>query len=223
MTCQKLLRLFWRELKMPLVMYASAVPVFTSPDPPKDPKEDQKLLFDTPTASQFTYDYLIKQSTVSAVNSASQALTVTYAAVEATSVEYRELLTRLIVLMNEATMHEVSNSHWDEIVRIRNEMQLKKQMLVKFIGYMEYVHKMAEAASEVSFLAGMDNLSSTLIQRIDDALMKIHGEEANNTQLENEYVRVQEESVKSHRKINQREDKPPDDVQFIDLDDLGEE
>ena len=62
---------------------------------------------------------------------------------------------------------------------------------------MDYVHKMAEAASEISFLAGMDNLSISLTQRIDDALGKIQTEKTNNTQLEEEYVRVQEESIKN--------------------------
>lgn len=62
---------------------------------------------------------------------------------------------------------------------------------------MDYVHKMAEAASEISFLAGQDNLSTSLTQRIDDALIKIQAEKTNNCQLEEEYTRVQEESIKS--------------------------
>lgn len=65
---------------------------------------------------------------------------------------------------------------------------------------MDYVHKMAEAASEISFLAGMDNLSSSLTQRIDDAVNKIQTEKTNNNNLEQEYVRVQEESIKKCKK-----------------------
>ena len=63
--------------------------MFTNPDPPKEPTIDQKLQFEPLNASHFSYDYLIKQSSVNAVNSASQVLTVTYTAIEATSREYR--------------------------------------------------------------------------------------------------------------------------------------
>jgi hypothetical protein len=61
---------------------------------------------------------------------------------------------------------------------------------------MDYVHKMSEAASEISFLAGMDNLSITLTQRIDDALIKIQAEKNSNSELEKEYIKVQKESIK---------------------------
>lgn len=63
--------------------------MFTNPDPPKDPDDDQKLQFEAPSPSNLSYDFLIKQSTINAVNSASQALTVTYSAIENTSREYR--------------------------------------------------------------------------------------------------------------------------------------
>jgi hypothetical protein len=60
--------------------------MFINPDPPKNPSIDQKLQFE---ASNLSYDYLLKQSTISAVNSASQTLTVTFTAIESTSKEYR--------------------------------------------------------------------------------------------------------------------------------------
>lgn len=39
------------------------------------------------------------------------------------------MLTRLIVLLNEAMMREVNDSHWDEVLEIRAQMQLKKKIL----------------------------------------------------------------------------------------------
>lgn len=63
--------------------------MFTNPEPPKEPKNDQKLQFDPQSALNLSYDYLIKQSTINAVNSASESLTVTYSAIETTSKEYR--------------------------------------------------------------------------------------------------------------------------------------
>lgn len=53
---------------------------------------------------------------------------------------YRDLLTRLIVLMNEALSHEVDDTHWDEVLETRYQMQMKKQMLsvIIFIQFKIY-------------------------------------------------------------------------------------
>lgn len=55
----------------------------------KKPSADQKLTLEQPDPKNLSFDYMIKQSTVDAVNTASQVLTVTYSAIEATSREYR--------------------------------------------------------------------------------------------------------------------------------------
>ncbi|XP_011504585.1 PREDICTED: uncharacterized protein LOC105367530 isoform X2 [Ceratosolen solmsi marchali] len=109
-----------------IVFYATT-PMFVHPHPPKKPNDDQKLQFE---ASNLSYDYLLKQSTINAVNSASEALTVTFTAIETTSKEYRELLTKLIILMNQAILQEVNDSHWDEILLLRSEIQEKKEIIV---------------------------------------------------------------------------------------------
>lgn len=64
-------------------------------------------------------------------------------------------------------------------------------------GYIEYVHKMAVAVSEISYLSGMDNLSFTLTQRIDDALRNIKKEINHIMVLEQEYCNVQKECIKN--------------------------
>lgn len=60
---------------------------------------------------------------------------------------------------------------------------------------MDYVHKMAVAASETTYLAGMDNLSTTLCQRIDDALTNMQKEIDSNKILEDEYCRIQQQCI----------------------------
>lgn len=60
---------------------------------------------------------------------------------------------------------------------------------------MDYVRKMAEAASEMTFLAGMDNLSTSLTIRIDDAVNRIQKEKMDTEQLEEEYILIQEKSI----------------------------
>ncbi|XP_033209683.1 uncharacterized protein LOC117168277 isoform X2 [Belonocnema kinseyi] len=138
---------------------------------------------------------MIKQSAIEAANSASTVLTVTYTAIEETSKEYRNLLVNLICLLQETQMVNASDYHWDRIVTTRLEMQKKKQALTQLVGYMEYVQKMAVAASEISFLSGMDNLSTTLCQRIDDAVNNVQKEVTQNQILEEEYTIVQEQCI----------------------------
>lgn len=67
---------------------------------------------------------------------------------------------------------------------------------------MDYVHKMAVAASELSFLSGMDSLSSSLCQRIDDALGNVRMEIESNMELEKVYRRVQEQCIKESKQTD---------------------
>lgn len=64
---------------------------------------------------------------------------------------------------------------------------------------MDYVHKMAVAASELSFLSGMDSLSSSLCQRIDDALNNVKTEVDSNLELEQAYRHIQEKCIKDSK------------------------
>ena len=66
---------------------------------------------------------MIQQSTIDAVNSATQSLTVTYTAIMKTSKEYKELLHELITLSRETLEFNVSDSHWDMIVELRSQVQ----------------------------------------------------------------------------------------------------
>lgn len=53
------------------------------------PNAEDRVQWEPPDFTKLTYDYMIKQSTVEAVNSITQSLTVTYTAIESTSIEYR--------------------------------------------------------------------------------------------------------------------------------------
>ncbi|XP_015127286.1 uncharacterized protein LOC107048574 [Diachasma alloeum] len=161
-------------------------------------KEEQRVKFEVKEFEKLSFDYLIKQSSIEAVNSASQALTVTYSAIESTSKEYRVLLGQLINLMEETMIFEVSDEHRDLIIEVRMEMQSKKEVLTQLLGYMEYVQKMAEAVTNVSFLAGMDNLSISLSERMEDAQKQKEREVRDNQKLETEYYKIQEQCVRQH-------------------------
>ncbi|XP_068967780.1 diablo homolog, mitochondrial-like [Bombus flavifrons] len=183
------------------VMYATSFTFVNQPETNK-PTENDKLQFEPVDVKKLTPEYMIQQSTIDAVNSATQSLTVTYTAIMKTSKEYKELLCELITLSRETLEFNVSDSHWDMIVELRSQVQSKKEILTKLTGYVEYVHKMAVAASELSYLSGLDNLSFTLTQRIDDAL-RIIKEEVNYIMiLEQEYCGVQKECIKNSSKIN---------------------
>ncbi|XP_046749666.1 uncharacterized protein LOC124413249 isoform X2 [Diprion similis] len=181
MACRQVLKAIIRRTWP--IMYASTT-LFVNSTSTQKPCADQKLTLEPPDSKTLSYDYMIKQSTIDAVNTASQVLTITYSAIESTSREYRNMLTKLIVLIRETLIYEVCDSHWDMIVEVRAEVQLKKDILT-----------MAVAASETTYLAGMDNLSTTLCQRIDDALINMQREIELNKVLEEEYCQVQQQCI----------------------------
>ncbi|XP_060818587.1 uncharacterized protein LOC132908537 [Bombus pascuorum] len=199
MSLRQLLRVLLKRASP--VMYATSFTFVNQPETNK-PTENDKLQFEPVDVKKLTPEYMIQQSTIDAVNSATQSLTVTYTAIIKTSKEYKELLSELITLSRETLEFNVSDSHWDMIVELRSQVQSKKEILTKLTGYIEYVHKMAVAASELSYLSGLDNLSFTLTQRIDDAL-RIIKEEVNHIMiLEQEYCGVQKECIKNSSKTN---------------------
>ncbi|XP_066587260.1 uncharacterized protein [Prorops nasuta] len=159
------------------------------------PTDEQKIQMDELNKSKLTYDQMIKQSTIDAVNSASQALTVTYTAIETTSKEYRLLLNKLISLIEETKTIAATDAQWDMIVEIRSEVDKKKAMLTRLISFMDYVQKMASAATEISFLSGMDNLSISLSERIENALRNVKREINSNEEVERAYRYTQQQSI----------------------------
>lgn len=64
---------------------------------------------------------------------------------------------------------------------------------------MDYVHKMAVASAGLSYMCGMDSLTSTLQQRIEDALGKVKAETDSNTELERTYWCIQEQCIKGSK------------------------
>ncbi|XP_043284199.1 uncharacterized protein [Venturia canescens] len=155
-----------------------------------------KIEWEPPDFSKFTYEHMIKKSTMDTVNSISEVLTITYTAIENTSDEYRHTLSMLMSLLKDTLAHRVGDSHWDLIVAARSEVQKKKRRITQLVAFMDYVQKMGVAATEASYMAGLDNLSLTLAQRMDDALNNMNREIKHNAVLELEYTMLQEECIR---------------------------
>lgn len=64
---------------------------------------------------------------------------------------------------------------------------------------MDYVHKMAVAASELSYLSGMDTLSNMLCERIENALNNVKIEIGKNLEAEKAYRYIQEQCIKDSK------------------------
>ncbi|XP_017883796.1 uncharacterized protein LOC108627203 isoform X1 [Ceratina calcarata] len=199
MSLRQLLRVLFKRASP--VLYATSY-TFVNPPDPRKPTMDDKLQFEPVDVKKLTPEYMIQQSTIDAVNSATQSLTVAYTAIMKTSSELKILLTQLICLSRETLEFNVTadESHWDMIVELRSKVQSKKELLTKLTGYVEYVHKMAVAASEISYLSGLDNLSISLTQRIDDALQNIKEEVNHIAILEQEYCDVQRACIENSNK-----------------------
>ncbi|XP_034941833.1 uncharacterized protein [Chelonus insularis] len=158
--------------------------------------EENVTKVDLQKFERLSYDSLIKQSTVDAVNSASQTLTVASSAFECTCKEYRLLLSKLINLIEDTLIYEVSDEHRDLIIAVRCDVNNKKKLLMELLGFMDYVQRMVEAVSIVSQSAGMDNLAMSLCERMDNALKYKEQELKSNTKLEKEYSYLQEKCAK---------------------------
>ncbi|KAL2739180.1 uncharacterized protein V1477_010569 [Vespula maculifrons] len=170
-------------------------PLFVNCSSQRESKITEEYKLKLPDVDTLTYNYMIKQSTLNAVNNASELLTITYAAIEAASVEYRTLLIKLINLYKDTIENEFADYHGDAIVQIRGETQDKKEMLTQLISFMQYVRKMADSATEICYTYGMNNLCSTLSQRVHDAIKNVEKEIYNNQELEKEYLCIQQECI----------------------------
>ncbi|XP_070160937.1 uncharacterized protein [Polyergus mexicanus] len=184
-------------------MYTSSV-LFTYCTSDK-PSTNKKIQFETLDMKKLTHEYMIKQSILDAVNSATQTLTVTFMAITDLSIEYRALLNKLISLLEETLTYNVNDEHWDLILKLRNEMYNKKEKLVKLSDSMEDVYKMAIAVHQLSSLYDMENLSNTLLQRIDDAKCKVKAEVDSNKQLEHAYWRMQGQCIEGSKERTEKQ------------------
>lgn len=64
---------------------------------------------------------------------------------------------------------------------------------------MEFVQKMAESVTNVSFLAGLDNLSISLSERMQDAQKHKDKQISDNQKLETEYLKMQQQCVRQRK------------------------
>jgi len=64
---------------------------------------------------------------------------------------------------------------------------------------------MAVASTELCYICGMDNLTDTLQQRIEDALNRVKAETNSNTELERAYWQIQEQCIKGSKKTTKEQ------------------
>lgn len=70
---------------------------------------------------------------------------------------------------------------------------------------MDYTHKMAVASAELCYMCGMDSLTGTLQQRIEDALNRVKAETDSNAELERAYWCIQEQCVKGSKETTEKQ------------------
>ncbi|XP_043257081.1 uncharacterized protein LOC122399992 isoform X1 [Colletes gigas] len=183
------------------VMYATSF-VFNNHSESKKPMPEDKLNLEPPDIKKLTIEYMIQQSTIDSINNATQTLTIVHMAVMRTSSEYKTLLNLLISLLRESLEYNLNDKHLDMIVEVRSKVQSEKEKLNKLTGYIQYVQNLAVAASDLSYLSGMDNLSFSLSQQLDDVLKRIKTEVDHIEMLEGEYCDIQEQCIRNSSKTN---------------------
>ncbi|XP_043257104.1 uncharacterized protein LOC122399992 isoform X2 [Colletes gigas] len=173
------------------VMYATSF-VFNNHSESKKPMPEDKLNLEPPDIKKLTIEYMIQQSTIDSINNATQTLTIVHMAVMRTSSEYKTLLNLLISLLRESLEYNLNDKHLDMIVEVRSKVQSEKEKL----------NNLAVAASDLSYLSGMDNLSFSLSQQLDDVLKRIKTEVDHIEMLEGEYCDIQEQCIRNSSKTN---------------------
>ncbi|XP_031825906.1 uncharacterized protein LOC116424098 isoform X2 [Nomia melanderi] len=185
-------------------LYATSF-IFNNQSETKRPTVEEKLNLEPPDIKKLTVEYMIQQSIVDSINNATQALNIAYMAVMRTSNEYKSLLCSLISLTKDTLEFHVNDEHWDLIVETRSEVQTKKEQLNKLTGYVQYVQKMAVAASDLSYLSGMDNLCFSLTKQIDDVFKSMQQESEFIATLEQEYCDIQEQCIRNSTNSDNKE------------------
>ncbi|KAF7992426.1 hypothetical protein HCN44_001751 [Aphidius gifuensis] len=187
-----------RMIRKNMISTVIGASIFTSFNEKTEfPKSDNKLKFEPINIEKLSFDYMIKQSTIDSVNSATQVITVTYSAIESTCNEYRQILSSLMHLMEDTQLYEVSDEHRDTMIALRSELQTKKKLLNQLIGYMENAQRMAESVTSLGYLSGMDSLSISLCERIDDAVRHKDHQLQENIKLEKQYYLLEEQIIKN--------------------------
>ncbi|KAI4497512.1 hypothetical protein M0802_007523 [Mischocyttarus mexicanus] len=169
-------------------------------------KEDTEIKEDTtklnlPDVKTLTYNYMIKQSTLKAINNASDLITTTFLAIETLSEEYRSSLLQLINLDKNYLESNMNESPSDDIVQIRLEVENKKNALMQLLMFMESIRKMADSTTEICYLYGMNNLCSSLSQRVEDAFKNIKKELYNNEKLLREFKYIEQQNMINDGKL----------------------
>ncbi|XP_076282393.1 uncharacterized protein LOC143209940 [Lasioglossum baleicum] len=186
-------------------MYAASF-LFENQSESKRPTVNDKLNLEPPDIKKLTVEYMIEHSIVGSINNATETLNIAYMAIMRISNEYKSSLNTLITLLNETLEYHVDDKHWDLIVEMRSEVQSKKEKLNKLTGYIQYVQRLVVAASDLSYLSDMDNLSCSLSMQAGNIKESIQKEITNIAVLEREYSDIQEKCIRHSNKEDS--DKP---------------
>lgn len=150
---------------------------------------------------EMTHEALIKQACTLTTNSSSQLLTQVLIAISDASQEYRKEISELMVLLDRNILL-ISNSDTnslndveDLIVEQRLIVDEQQRVLLELISFMSYVEKMVTSTAETAYLAGAEQSSTLMCERLNSALDKIAEECAANKRSEEELLRLQEEFV----------------------------
>lgn len=180
--------------------------IFENQSENKRPTVNDKLNLEPPDIKKLTVEHMIQHSIVGSINNATETLNIAYMAIMRISNEYKSLLNTLITLLNETLEYHVDDKHWDLIVETRSEVQSKKEKLNKLTGYIQYVQRLVVAASDLSYLSDMDNLSCSLSMQAENIEESIQKEMTNIAILEREYNDIQEKCIRNSNKEDS--DKP---------------
>lgn len=176
----------------------------------KEEKMNKKLQLPG-TLDELTHSSLIQRASTVLVDSTSQLLTRTVAAVIDYNESYRKSLDEMMILMEESI--QMSNSAeyqkqiWDVIVATRSELDNNKAALRDVESFMDYVIKLANDVAETSFLANAEYVSTAMCERLHAAEQVLSSEKEKTKRVEKEYLKLQKNFVLNYKKECENDNK----------------
>ncbi|XP_033331585.1 uncharacterized protein LOC117223425 [Megalopta genalis] len=179
--------------------------LFENQSETKRPTVNDKLNLQPADITKLTVEYMIQQSIADSMDNATKTLSVAYMSVMRISDEYKSLLNKLISLLKDTLEYQVNDEHWDLVLEMRSEVQTMKEKLNKLTVYIQYVQRLAVAASDLSYLSGMDNLYFSLSGQIENIAKSVQQEIDHIAILEEEYNFIQEKCIRNESKEDNNE------------------
>jgi len=148
---------------------------------------------------KWSHKYLLQQSSVLSVESASVTLTQTVVAIQTCSKSYCSHMTQLTGLLTMASdglpLAYTSEEMYDKVVELKGILKKEKVTLIELEVLFTYIRKLMDSVAETAFLVGAEYASLQAASRLSSAEMQVKEDLGMAQVVEQELLTVERENV----------------------------